>query len=65
MNDDERRKWVMNWEPLYRAQQDFQRSGGGGLYAFVRKNRKEIDKEIERVLDRSRKGQSIYRSTSS
>ena len=47
MNDEERRKWVLNDEGLYNKWQD----SHIGLYTFIKKNRKEITEHIERSLE--------------
>lgn len=44
MNDEERREWVQNDEPLYREWQ----KAKTGLYKWVKANRKLIDSVIER-----------------
>lgn len=47
MDDEERRMWVMNDEGLY----NWWRSSRMGLYAFIKKNRKEITDAINSVLN--------------
>lgn len=45
MNDDEREKWVLNDEGLYRWQQRSRLS----MRAFIRQNRGEIDTIIDKA----------------
>jgi hypothetical protein len=49
-NDEERRLWVLNDEPLYR----WWKSEGGATRTFVRNHRAEIDV----VIDARHKGQT-------
>jgi hypothetical protein len=46
MDDEERRKWVMNDEGLY----NWYRSSRMGLYEFVKQNREELTKIINKAL---------------
>jgi hypothetical protein len=46
-NDAERRMWVLNDEILYRQAQR-----QGGMWRYVRKNRKAIDEYIHAQLNR-------------
>jgi hypothetical protein len=47
-NDEERRLWVLNNEPLYWAYRRSKR----GLRVFIRENRSEIDQVIRGELNR-------------
>lgn len=54
-NDDERRQWVLNDEPLYRSWQSWQRqqhrlSRPGDVRAFIRVHRAAIDQTIQSRL---------------
>lgn len=46
MDDNERRLWVLNDEGLY----NWWKSTGVGVYRFVRENRKELTKIINRKM---------------
>jgi hypothetical protein len=48
LNDEKRRLWVLNNEPLYWAY----RSSKRGMRLFIRENRTEIDRVIRGELDR-------------
>ena len=53
INDEERRLWVSNDEGLYNwYQSEARRGDGGGMKAFIKRNRAEIDAAIRRVRDR-------------
>ena len=53
LNDDDRRGWVLNNEPLYLRWQAMRvGSRPQGLGAFVRANRREIDQIIRTERDR-------------
>jgi hypothetical protein len=47
-NDDERRLWVLNDEPLYM----WYRSARTSIRAFIKANRAEIDSAIDAELNR-------------
>jgi hypothetical protein len=47
-NDDERRMWVLNFEPLYWQY----RSARTSIRAFIKANRAEIDSVIDGELNR-------------
>ena len=46
MNDEERRLWVLNDEPLYR----WWKEEKGDIHKFLKKHRKEIDATIHARL---------------
>ena len=46
MNDEERRQWVLNNEPLYLAY----RRSRIGLYEYIKTHRDEIDRYLREVM---------------
>jgi len=52
MDDEERRQWVMNDEGMYR----WYLSSRMGVYAFIKKNRKEITEAINKSLAPTKAG---------
>lgn len=48
INDEDRRQWVLNEEGLYW----WQRRSGQSMRQFIREHRQEIDKVINKVLNR-------------
>jgi hypothetical protein len=53
IDDHERELWVNNDEGLYRWYQQESRRMKGGMRAFIKRNRAEIDAAIRGVRDRA------------